>query len=85
MTPAEIAHIPAGSGGWHFLRLWTAKEAAVKAIGHGFATPPGDFAIDWHGDKPTTMIAERHLFGQLQKLDDKHLLAVMTDRDSVRL
>ena len=29
-----------------FLRLWTMKEACVKALGHGFRMAPDDFAIE---------------------------------------
>ena len=36
-----------------FLRLWTAKEAYLKAIGAGLSTDPRDVRIDLAGDRPT--------------------------------
>jgi 4'-phosphopantetheinyl transferase len=81
MTPAEIERIPSDIDAWHFLRMWTAKEAAVKATGHGFAIPPNEISIGWHGGKPVATIAGRRLSGHLEPLDATHLLAVMTDQD----
>lgn len=50
LAPEEadsLVAVPKAQQGAAFLRLWTAKEAYVKALGTGIgATPPGTFVID---------------------------------------
>lgn len=47
-TPAELRELEATSGDdrlRRFYRRWVAKEAYIKAVGTGFATPPATFAV----------------------------------------
>jgi 4'-phosphopantetheinyl transferase len=43
----DLAALPPEARDGVFLRWWTAKEAALKAQGTGFATPPADVALGY--------------------------------------
>lgn len=47
----SLAELPAVEQEAHFLRLWTAKEAFLKALGTGFQTPPDRIEILRSGKK----------------------------------
>lgn len=44
-TPAELAWLEKQKGQAAFYRLWTGKEAVMKALGLGFQLPPESFEI----------------------------------------
>ncbi len=55
LAPAELAWLGQAAGpdrGARFLRLWTAKEAYLKAIGLGLTRDPRDVRIDPTGAQP---------------------------------
>lgn len=55
LAPAELAWLQQASGqarNTRFLRLWTAKEAYLKATGVGLARDPRDVIIDPTGTEP---------------------------------
>lgn len=63
-----------------FLKLWTAKEAAVKANGAGLAIPLTDVVIDTDGSEIfTATLPTESLSGEWRQLDTTHVLAVATD------
>jgi 4'-phosphopantetheinyl transferase len=51
LAPDEAAAL-GGAGAPALLAVWTRKEAVVKALGQGFAVPPGSFAVSLPGDPP---------------------------------
>jgi 4'-phosphopantetheinyl transferase len=55
LTPAEQAQL--GAGGWpvpwDFMRLWTLKEAVVKASGEGLSQDLHAFGIELHEGEPS--------------------------------
>ncbi len=82
-APAErawLSGLPEAERGLGFLRLWTLKEAVIKATGRGVAQDLQSFTlsldpprIDWHGAERPTQEAwrlEQHVIG------DRHLLAL---------
>jgi 4'-phosphopantetheinyl transferase len=54
LTPAEQAQLGAGGGSvpWTFMRLWTLKEAVVKACGTGLSQDLHTLGIELHEDVP---------------------------------
>jgi len=94
LTPAERAHMaemPPAEAARHFLRVWTAKEAVVKALGRGLSLPLTDFAVV---EGPDEVIAIRCSVGcalpplTLVRLhpDEAHVgaLAVLGSPESIR-
>ena len=62
------------------LKIWTAKEAALKALGTGFARSPKLLSILNRGANDFMVEhAENLLRGKWCQMDGKHILSVVTD------
>jgi 4'-phosphopantetheinyl transferase len=59
-----------------FLKIWTAKEAGLKAHGAGFAIMPNTITVDRKGDGFAFAVEMLSLRGVWRTLDDMHMLAV---------
>lgn len=58
-TPSEHLHVMQGTPmqrSHAFLRVWTRKEAAVKAVGLGLSIAPSTFEVGVHDDVTTTTL-----------------------------
>ena len=74
LAPGEAA------GAVGFLRIWTAKEAALKAQGAGFAIAPDSFAVTVAGEAAFSVALPSDRFaGAWCRLGDGHVLAVAAD------
>lgn len=60
------------------LRLWTAKEAALKCLGSGFLSNPKAMRIVAHERGFEARQGTVRLFGQWRPADDTHCLALAT-------
>lgn len=59
LSPAEYTawqRLPRGDQPAAILRAWTRKEAYLKAVGLGFARPPGDIQVTFLEDEPTRLL-----------------------------
>lgn len=72
LSPAELAVM----NGDDFLKIWTAKEAGLKAHGAGFAIMPNAITVAGEGDGFSLAIEAMKLRGVWQWLDDMHMLAL---------
>jgi len=62
-TEAEQAWLSGQGTDEAFFRLWTGKEAIMKALGLGFRLPPESFEIAPNGETPCTVCSRNwHLF-----------------------
>jgi 4'-phosphopantetheinyl transferase len=56
LSPGELDWLDRADGAaardHRFCRLWTAKEAYLKAVGVGLAADPRDVGVDLCGDRP---------------------------------
>ncbi|MBS0258080.1 4'-phosphopantetheinyl transferase superfamily protein [Agrobacterium tumefaciens] len=80
ITSAFLAPMDAKNVG--FLKMWTAKEAAVKADGAGLVIPLTEVVIDTEDSE--TFIAAlpiERLYGKWRQLDATHVLAVATEKN----
>lgn len=59
------------------LHLWTAKEAALKALGQGFLTDPRAVGIEGDANGFTCIVEGIRLHGDWHLVDDSHLLAIV--------
>jgi 4'-phosphopantetheinyl transferase len=63
-----------------FLKMWTAKEAAVKANGAGLAIPLTEVVIDTTNSETfVAALRSERLSGEWCRLDATHVLATATD------
>lgn len=72
LSPAELAV----ADGDDFLKIWTAKEAGLKAHGAGFAIMPNAITVAGEGDGFALTIDAIALRGVWQRLDGKHMLGL---------
>lgn len=72
LSPAELAVADCGD----FLKIWTAKEAGLKAHGAGFAIMPNAITVAGKGDGFALAIEVINLRGVWQRLDEAHLLGL---------
>lgn len=72
LSPAELAVVNGGD----FLKIWTAKEAGLKAHGAGFAIMPKAITVAGKGDGFALAIEDINLRGVWQRLDETHLLGL---------
>ncbi len=75
LAPSEIS--VAGAIG--HLKIWTAKEAALKAHGAGFAIPPERVTVAAEGAGFAVRLPADHFSGVWHRLGDRHVLAVAAD------
>lgn len=75
LAPEEIATASAIG----YLEIWTAKEAALKAHGTGFAIPPDSLTVTAEGAGFVARLPEERFPGVWRRLDDGHVLAVASD------
>ena len=68
-----------------FLKLWTAKEAALKAAGSGLSIAPDRITVEHRPDGFRVVLAAGTYDGCWLSLDDGHLLAAATDGAPLRL
>lgn len=84
LSPNEIAaKLP--PGGAPFLKLWTAKEAALKAEGSGLSIAPDRITVDHHPGGFRVRLPTGAYDGGWLSLDDAHVLATATDGAPLRL
>lgn len=74
LTPAELVNME----GQEFLKLWTAKEAALKAHGAGLAILPNAITVTDNRAGFALQIDKMNANGQWRRLDEMHMLAVAT-------
>lgn len=55
-TPKEQAWLKKQAGDGAFYRLWTAKEAIMKALGLGFRLPPESFEVCMEEETPNPVL-----------------------------
>ncbi len=72
LAPSE----PTVDAASEFLKIWTAKEAGLKAHGAGFAILPNTITIVWECEGFAVDVEGLSLKGAWRKLDDVHMLAV---------
>lgn len=83
--PDEIESLPNGDErAMHLLKIWTAKEAALKALGTGLSEPPEKYRLDWSNNSAVLKDAkfpEETLYS-IRKLNDgpisEHLIYIAT-------
>lgn len=77
LAPSEIS----AAGAIGHLQIWTAKEAALKAHGAGFAIPPGrvTVAVEVGGAGFAVRLPADRFSGVWHRLGDRHVLAVAAD------
>lgn len=75
LTPEEIAAV----GTIGHLKIWTAKEAALKAHGAGFAIPPESVTVAAEGAGFAARLPADRFAGVWRWLRDGHVLAVAAD------
>ncbi|SOC35910.1 4'-phosphopantetheinyl transferase superfamily protein [Rhizobium subbaraonis] len=78
LSPMEMRDLPS-AGTSRYLRVWTAKEAALKACGAGFSIAPESISVAIQAGGFSADIAGRHVIGTWHLLDDDHLLAEARD------
>lgn len=78
LSPREIRDLPS-AGTARYLRVWTAKEAALKACGAGFSIAPESISVAVQAGGFSVDIADRRVVGTWHLLDDEHLLAEARD------
>ncbi len=84
LSPDEIAATtPPGSA--QFLKLWTAKEAALKAEGSGLSIAPDRITVAHRPDGFRVCLPAGTYDGGWLRLDDAHMLAAATDGAPLRL
>lgn len=76
-TPKERAWLKKQEGDGAFYRLWTAKEAIMKALGLGFRLPPESFEICTEEGTPNPVLASRWYL-QWREIDG-HMLCCAVD------
>jgi phosphopantetheinyl transferase len=75
LAPDEIA----SAGAIGHLKIWTAKEAALKAQGAGFAIAPDCVAVIADGAGFAAHLPADQFAGVWRRLDEGHVLAVASD------
>ncbi|MEW9612485.1 4'-phosphopantetheinyl transferase superfamily protein [Shinella sp. S4-D37] len=75
LAPDEIA----SAGAIGHLKIWTAKEAALKAHGAGFAIAPENVTVTAEGVGFTARLPAERFSGVWRRLGDGHVLAVAAD------
>lgn len=84
LSPDEIAAtLP--PGGAQFLKLWTAKEAALKAEGSGLSIAPDRISVEHRPHGFRVRLPTGAYDGGWLSLDDAHVLAAATDGAPLRL
>lgn len=68
-----------------FLKIWTAKEAGLKAHGAGFAIMPSAITVAGEGDGFVLEVDDLNLRGSWCRLDETHMLAVATSTESPQI
>lgn len=71
----SAAELGVADGG-DFLKIWTAKEAGLKAHGAGFAIMPNAITVAGKGDGFALTIEAINLGGLWQRLDETHILGL---------
>lgn len=74
LAPSEVA-----AGAIGHLQIWTAKEAALKAHGAGFAIPPESVTVTAEGAGFAARLPADRFSGVWRRLGDGHVLAVAAD------
>jgi 4'-phosphopantetheinyl transferase len=87
---AALAALPAEEQDLHFLYYWTAKEAALKAIGQGIVSGLNTFSVERIGNSPTYKIqhsAEHIASWDIQHLElvPQHLVAVVEKNALIKI
>lgn len=77
LSPTERETVGEETSSRGFLSLWTAKEAALKALGTGFARPPDTLDII-SGTVREATAPKEGLFGRWLWLDERHCLCAFT-------
>lgn len=77
LTPVEMQ----SASGDQYLKLWTAKEAVLKAHGAGFAIMPNQITAAGDGDGFVSQVERLRLRGSWRWMDDNHLLAVAASNE----
>lgn len=72
LSSAEMAF----ADGDDFLKIWTAKEAGLKAHGAGFAIMPNAITVARENDGFALTIEPLNLHGMWQRLDETHMLTI---------
>ncbi|MDP9835689.1 4'-phosphopantetheinyl transferase [Neorhizobium huautlense] len=72
LSTAELAVADGGD----FLKIWTAKEAGLKAHGAGFAIMPNAITVAGEGDGFALTIDAMNLGGLWHRLDEAHMLGL---------
>lgn len=84
LSPEEVSKTtPPGTV--QFLKLWTAKEAALKAEGSGLSIAPDRITVERRPDGFRVGLPAGTYDGCWLRLDDGHMLAAATDGAPLRL
>ena len=76
-TPSEQAWLRAQAGDAAFYRLWTGKEAVMKALGLGFQLPPESFGIEAEGSHPN-LVRGRNWYLHWQEMNG-HMICIASE------